>query len=76
LTPEDGGKAPVKATLTQAEVPADFAMLVPIYADFDGTPVLLGRARMKGSGSLPIQMELPKKPKRMMINAQHDVLEQ
>lgn len=76
VTPADGGKFLVKGTLAQAEVPADFVMLVPLYAEFDGGIVRLGQARMTGSNTLPIQMELPKKPKRVMINHFHDVLEQ
>jgi hypothetical protein len=76
VTPADGGKFLLKGQLTQADVPADFRMPVPIYIDFDGNIARLGQARMIGSTSLPIQVELPKKPKRVMVNHYHDVLEQ
>jgi hypothetical protein len=76
VTPADGGKVLLKGTLAQADVPADFTMPVPIYCDFDGNIVRLGQARITGSTSLPIQVELPKKPKRVMINHYHDILEQ
>jgi hypothetical protein len=76
VTAEANGKFLLKASLTQSGVPADFVMPVPIYADFDGTLARLGSARMKGSTTLPIQIELPKKPRRVMVNYFHDVLEQ
>jgi len=76
VTPTDNGKVVLKATLAQSDVPADFMMPVPLYAEFDGNIVRLGQARIKGSTSIPIQVELPKKPKRVMINYYHDILEQ
>jgi hypothetical protein len=51
-------------------------MLVPIYADFDGQVARLGMVRMNGSSTFPLQIELPKKPRRVMLNYNHDVLEQ
>jgi hypothetical protein len=72
----DGGKFLLKATLTQSEVPADFVMAVPIYVDFDGQVVRLGSINMKGnSTSNEIKLTLPKKPRRVMANYWHDVLE-
>jgi hypothetical protein len=76
VTPGDGGKVRVKGTVTQADVPSDFIMTVPIYADFDGNVVRLGQARLVGSTTLQIDTELPKKPKRVMVNYYHDILEQ
>lgn len=52
-------------------------MIVPIYVDFDGQLGRLGAARMIGnSTSTDLQMKLPKKPERVLINAYHDVLSQ
>jgi len=76
VTPGDGGKFLLKGTLAQADVPSDFIMPVPLYADFDGSIVRLGQARMTGSATIPIQVALPKRPKRVMVNAYHDILEQ
>jgi hypothetical protein len=76
VTPADDGKFLLKGSLTQSEVPDNFMMLVPIYLDLEGPPVRIGSARLVGSSSLPIQLLLPKKPKRVLINAYHDVLEQ
>ena len=65
----------LKASLTQSEVDDHFAMIVPVYADFDGQIARLGQVRMLGNATNDkIQVLLPKKPKRVMINAWHDVL--
>jgi len=74
--PDANGKWLLKASLTQSEVEPGFAMPVPIYADFDGQLVRLGQVRMVGNSTNDtLQVLLPKKPKRVLINAYHDVLE-
>ena len=51
-------------------------MPVPIYADFDGHIVHLGSVPMKGNTtSKEIKVMLPKRPKKVMINYWHDILE-
>jgi hypothetical protein len=76
VTAQDDGKVLVKGSIAQSEVPPGFIMLVPIYADFDGTVTRLGQARLVGSATMPLEVVLPKKPKRVMLNYYHDVLEQ
>ncbi|MBZ5727585.1 MAG: hypothetical protein LAP87_21630 [Acidobacteriia bacterium] len=77
VTPADGGKWLLKASLTQSEVGPGFAMPVPIYAEFDGRIARLGALRMVGNTTNDkIEVQLPQKPKRVMINYFHDVLEQ
>jgi len=76
VTSTADGKWLLKATLTQSEVEPNFISLVPIYADFDGNPVRLGVVRIMGNNTLDrIQVILPAKPRKVMINAQHDLLE-
>jgi len=76
LAPDADGKTLLKASLTQSEVPPDFVMQVPLYVDFDGPLVRLGQIRMTGSSTNDkLEVKLPKKPKRVLINAYHDVLE-
>jgi hypothetical protein len=76
LTDSDGGKCLLKATVTQSEVPQSFLMPVPLYADFDGKMSRLGTVAMLGSStSNEIKLMLPKRPKRVMINYWHDILE-
>jgi hypothetical protein len=75
IKPGEGGKATFTGKITQSEVSPGFAMRVPIYFDFDGRVVRAGYATLKGnmtSGELKIN--LPKKPKRVLLNANHDVL--
>jgi hypothetical protein len=77
VTPGSEGNWILKASLTQSEVTPDFAMLVPIYLDFDGQLTRLGTIRLHGNTTLDnIEVKLPKKPKRVLINAFHDVLTQ
>jgi len=76
VTPADGGKFLLEGSVTQSEVTPDFVMPVPIYLDFDGQIVRLGSALLKGNtvaGGL--HLLLPKKPKRVMIDYWHDILE-
>jgi hypothetical protein len=76
LTDTDGGKCLLKATLTQSDVPANFLMPVPLYVDMDGKIVRLGAVGMLGSStSKEMQIRLPKRPKRVMVNYWHDILE-
>jgi hypothetical protein len=76
LTDADGGKCLLKATVTQSEVPQSFLMPVPIYVDLDGRVVRIGSVAMLGSStSKEIQLMLPKRPKKVMVNYWHDILE-
>jgi hypothetical protein len=76
VTPADGGKFLLEGSVTQSEVTPDFMMPVPIYVDFDGQIVRLGTAFLKGNTTTGgLHVLLPKKPKRVMINYWHDILE-
>jgi hypothetical protein len=70
-----GGKAVVNAKITQSGVSKDFAMLVPIYADFGKGWTRLGAAMINGNTSVDLNnLQLPQVPKRLAIAAQNDVL--
>ena len=61
--------------LTQSDVSPDFLMRVPIYFDFDGRTIRAGSTVLRGNMTAPeILVNLPKKPKRVLLNANHDVL--
>jgi hypothetical protein len=51
-------------------------MRVPIYVEFDNGLMRLGSARIRGNmtGEIMKDLKLPKKPKRVLINANYDVL--
>lgn len=71
----DGGKTEFAGKLTQSGVSPNFVMRVPIYFDFDGKVVRAGYVTLKGnSTSSEVKIDLPKKPKHVVLNANHDVL--
>ncbi len=75
MKPAEGGKATFTGKLTQSEVSPGFVMRVPIYFDIDGHVLRAGYATLKGNTtSTEMKINLPKKPKRVMLNANHDVL--
>jgi len=74
LTPGEGGKVQFTGKLTQDGVSENFVMKVPVYFDFDGKLMRAGMATLNGNSSFDIKVELPRKPKRVLINGHHDVL--
>lgn len=75
LTPESGGRYLFTAKITQSGVSSRFVMGVPIYFDFDGHVVRAGSVTLLGNQtSNEVKLRLPKKPKRVLLNANHDVL--
>jgi aminopeptidase N len=77
VAPQDG-KFLLTAKLTQSEVTERFAMVVPIYIEFNsGAVTRLGTVTMFGNSSQDkISVVLPEKPKRVLVNYFRDVLEQ
>ena len=72
-----GGKYRISGTITQANVPAEFRTRVPIYLDFGGERMpRLGSIAVTGSSTVKVNVEvsLPQKPRRVIINGFHDVL--
>ena len=75
LKEDEGGKWLLTGKLTQSNVSEKFIMPVPVYADFDGDLVRLGFIRMQGSSSNDgLKVRLPKKPRRVLVNGNYDVL--
>ena len=75
LTPADQGKLTLSGKITQSGVSAGFHMRVPLYVDFDGSLSRLGSVGLTGNETSPeFKVILPKKPKRILLNAHHDVL--
>jgi len=75
LAPGDQGKVMLTGKVTQSGVSTNFVMPVPVYADFDGNIVRLGSVALQGNQtSKEFKVMLPKKPKRLLVNAHHDVL--
>jgi hypothetical protein len=75
LAPDADGKFLFTAKVTQSGVSSRFVMGVPIYFDFDGRVMRAGEVALRGNmTSTEVKIRLPKKPKRVLLNANHDVL--
>ncbi len=71
------GKYKVTGSVTQSEVPGYFANNVPIYVQIDkNTIVRFAAVMIVGSTTRPVELEiaLPKKPQKFLINVNHDIL--
>jgi hypothetical protein len=62
-------------TITQSDVGENFAMLVPIYADFGKGMVRLGQMAMIGDSTRESDVLLPLQPKKVAYNAYKEILE-
>jgi hypothetical protein len=74
-SPLENGKVKVSMTVTESGVDDHFRMLVPVFADFGKGMVRLGQFTMVGSTTKNAEIVLPSRPKKMVLNAYHDVLE-
>jgi len=77
LTDLGGGRYRFSGSVSQEDVPDGFRTIVPIYLDFgDDLLVRVGRVALTGAQTQPVtqELELPRAPRRVVINARHDVL--
>jgi peptidase M1-like protein len=75
LVPQDGQQTKLLATISQTGVSDTFKMPVPVYVQFGDKVSLLGRMVLAGTvENHEIQVTLPQKPDRVMINYYHDIL--
>jgi len=71
----EAGKTTLNAKLTQSGVSKNFAMVVPIYADFGNGWARLGSATMVGDSSVDLtNIQLPSMPKKVAVAPLDDVL--
>ena len=73
----EGGKYRISGTVTQEGVSKDFRARVPIYVEFSKTEsARVGMLPLVGETTVPldVQIALPKKPRRALINARGEVL--
>jgi hypothetical protein len=73
---EQGGATLLKGSLTQSGVSDNFIMRVPVYLEFEGSQIVrLGAVGVAGSSTAKeFQVKLPKRPKRVFLNAFQDIL--
>ena len=75
VQPAEGGKFKVHAEITQNEVDENFAMFVPIFADFGDGMVRLSQVPIAGNSTRTINFVLDRKPKKVALNAYKEILE-
>lgn len=75
LSPAANGKTKLHMSITQSEVDQNFAMLVPIFADFGKGMIRLGQLPIVGNTTKAYDVELPATPKKVALNAYKEILE-
>ena len=75
VQPSEGGKFKVHAEITQSEVDEEFAMFVPIFADFGNGMVRLTQTAIVGNSTKTINFILDRQPKKIALNFYKDILE-
>jgi hypothetical protein len=69
------GKFKVHAELTQSEVDNQFAMFVPVYADFGNGMVRFTQMAVVGNSTRSMDFILDRQPKKVAINTYKEILE-
>jgi len=75
VTKAEGGRAKLHMTITQSEVENNFAMLVPIFGDFGNGMIRMGQLPVVGNTSSNFDIDIPKEPKKVALNAYREILE-
>jgi len=70
-----GKEVKVKVEIAQSEVDENFAMFVPVFADFGKGMVRVGQLAVAGNTTRAAIFNMDQVPKKMAINAYKDVLE-
>ncbi|MFZ0880116.1 MAG: hypothetical protein WA002_11510, partial [Candidatus Acidiferrales bacterium] len=75
IQPAGAGKFRVHTELTQSEVDGQFAMFIPVFADFGTGMVRLTQIEMIGNSTRKVDLILDRQPKKIALNAYKDILE-
>jgi hypothetical protein len=75
VQPAPDGKFKIMVEITQSEVDNNFAMFVPIYADFGDGMHRLAQLPLAGSTTRKAAITVDKQPKKVVINAYKEILE-
>jgi hypothetical protein len=75
LQPAEGGKFKIHGEITQSEVDENFAMFVPVFADFGDGMMRMGQVPIAGNSTRTFTYVLDRKPKKVAINAYKEILE-
>ena len=75
IQPAEGGKFRIRCAITQSEVDNNFAMFVPVFADFGAGMVRLGQVGIAGNNTKRVDFIIDRQPKKVALNAYKDILE-
>lgn len=75
VQPADGGKFKVHMEITQSEVDGNFAMFVPVFADFGQGMGRLSQVAIVGNATRMVNFILDRQPKKVVLNAYKEILE-
>ena len=75
VQPAEGGKFRVHAEISQSEVDENFAMFVPVFADFGQGMVRLTQVGIAGNSTKTYNLVLDRQPKKVALNTYKEILE-
>jgi hypothetical protein len=75
VQPGGGGTVKVRVDVTQSHVDDQFAMFVPVFADFGKGMIRMGQVAIVGNSTRSIIFDMDRQPKKVAVNAFKDVLE-
>jgi len=75
VQPAGGMNVKVRVEIAQSEVGENFAMFVPVFADFGKGMVRLGQVGVAGNATRTAIFHLDQAPKKVALNVYKDVLE-
>jgi len=75
VQPAEGGKFKVHTEITQSEVDENFAMFIPIFADFGNGMVRLTQTGIAGNSTKKYDFIVDRQPKKIAMNAYKEILE-
>jgi hypothetical protein len=75
IQPRDKGNVDLRVELTQSEVDQNFAMFVPVFADFGKGLMRLGQIGVLGNSTRTAIFHLDQQPKKVALNVYKEILE-
>jgi len=61
--------------ITQSEVDGNFAMFVPVYADFGQGMMRLSQVEVVGNSTRKVNFNVDRQPKKVALNTYKEILE-
>jgi hypothetical protein len=75
VKPLPDGNTLLHLAITQSEVDANFAMLLPVFADFGKGMIRLGEWPVIGNSAANFDVKLPLAPKKVELDSYKEILQ-